>query len=243
MDLSLWKSTVKTLSKGKVMKNACTFCNAKSGKRFCALKEGLICSVCCAKNRDESTCQGCSYFGTSQEFENKKNEKATSKLSSVFGSPQMQKEIMEASIDLMNNHNAKGKEYDSDPDLYQNDAFTLFNTDEYSEFEFSEKEIKHIIIALGEPGADQSWFFSEEGRAYYLKAVEMTMNEVRFRTFSQQIFRIFLKYYHEKNIDTAWILLATMNRLMEGEFVLPFTILMFFRGLAKHREREAVVAE
>lgn len=224
------------------MKNACNFCTTKTGKRFCTLKEGMVCPTCCAKNRDEATCMGCSYFDEAQGFESRKNEKATSKLSSVFGTPQMQKAIMEASIDLMNNHGEKGKEYDSNPDLYQSDAFTHFNTEEYNEFEFSEKEIKHIILTQGEPGADQSWFFSEEGRSYYLKAVETTMNEVRFRTFSQQLFRIFLKYYMEKNTETSWVILATMNRLMENEFVLPFTILMFFRGLAKYRQKSAVTA-
>lgn len=225
------------------MKNTCTFCNTKPGKRFCTLKESMVCPVCCAKNRDEATCMGCSYYDESLGFENKKNEKATSKLSSVFGSPQMQKSIMEASIDLMNNHGAKGKEYDSNPDQYQSDAFNHFNTEEYNEFEFSEKEIKHIILEQGEPSLEQSWFFSEEGRLYYSQAVEKTMNEVRFRSFSQQLFKNFLKYYMDKNIDTSWIILATMNRLMEGEFVLPFTILMFFRGLAKYRQKTAVTAE
>ena len=212
----------------------CVICGIRSGKRKCMLQDGaLICPVCCATSRDEEHCRGCNYFDSSEKFDQKKNKKATSKLSSLFGSPQLQKSIMEASIDLMNNHPEQGKVYDKDADKFLQDSFAFFFTDEYKDFSFSEKEIKHIILELGEPKAEEGWFHTEAGKEYYVKAVNMTISETRFRTFSQKLFKSFLKYYDKKDIKNAWLILSTMNRLMEGEFLVPFTILMFFRGISK----------
>ncbi|PID29535.1 MAG: hypothetical protein CR982_02395 [Candidatus Cloacimonadota bacterium] len=216
-------------------KSKCPICNKKIGKRSCKIEDRIICPVCCAKMRDEEKCLGCKYFENSVEHEAVKKEKATSKIGTIFGSPEMQKSIMEASIDLMNNHPEKGKLYDKDAEAFTNDSYALFNTEEFKDFKFEEKEIKHIILKLGEPGTDQEWFFTQEGTDYFTKATEMIVDEVKYKSFSQALFRIFIKYYTIKDIDKSWIILGTINRLMEGEYVLPFTTLMFFRGLAEYR--------
>ena len=217
-------------------KKKCAFCNAKTGKRFCLIKEELICPVCCAKNRAKETCRTCKYFEQTKEFENKKTEKATSRIGSVFGSPQNQKMIMEASIDLMNNQGEIGKQLESDAEGTKNKSFNFYNSEEFEDFYFTYDEIDDIIAAQGEPGTEQSWFFSEEGEKYYSEAVNSVMSETKFKSFSQKLFKIFTKYYNKKDIDTSWLLLNTLNRLMEGDFETPFTILMFFRGLARFRK-------
>ena len=217
---------------GKKVK--CVICNAKPGKRSCQIKDkALICPVCCAKTRNIEECDGCKYFEISEEFKNKKVEKATSKVGSIFGSPQLQKTIMEASIDLMNNNPVIGKEYDEDPEKFKADSYEFFNTDEFKDFFFEEEEILRIIKEMGEPKDEEGWFHTEEGTAYYAGAVKFSMSETRFRVFSQKLFKIFIRYYQSRKIKQSWILLSTVNRLMEGEFVIPFTNLMFFRGISK----------
>lgn len=214
----------------------CTICNTKLGKRFCLLNDSLICPVCCAKQRDEDKCVDCKYFEQTAKFETEKAEKQSLNLTSLFGSPQNQKTIMEASIDLMNNKAELGKELEKDTEKFQSMAFNFYNTEEFADYKFEIDEIKYIIKKLGEPNLDEEWFHTEEGREYYTKGVELIMNEIRFRKFSQQLFKVFLKYYRKKDYENAWVMLTTVNRMMEGEFVLPFTILMFFRGFADYRK-------
>ncbi|MBN1969004.1 MAG: hypothetical protein JXR48_18865 [Candidatus Delongbacteria bacterium] len=218
-------------------KGKCPVCNARMGKRVCSLKDNtMICPVCCAKLRDETTCFECKYFEKSTIHDHNKQLKATSKISSVFGSPEMQKSIMEASIDLMNNHPDKGKLYDKDAELFREDSYNFFNTPEFEGFEFNEKDIKKVFAKFGKREFTQEWFFSEEGTEYFTKSTEFIVDELKFRSFSQDLFRIFLKYYTQRKTDESWIILGTINRLMEGEFVIPFTTLMFFRGLSKYKD-------
>ena len=217
-------------------KAKCSICNVKLGKRKCLITNTLICPVCCAKTRDEDKCGDCKYFEQTVKFETKKAEKQAMNLSSLFGSPQNQKTIMEASIDLMNNKAEIGKELEKDTDKFQEKAFAFYTSEEFSEYKFEIDEIKYIIKKLGEPEDNEEWFHSEAGTEYYTKAVEMIMNEIRFRKFSQSLFKIFLKYYRKNDFETAWLLLTTVNRMMEGEFTLPFTTLMFFKGLADYRK-------
>lgn len=214
-------------------KEKCTNCNSKPGKRKCLLKNGeIICPVCCATIRNEN-CGECQYYLVSAEFQIKKLEKEIATPSSYFGSPVMQKSVMEASMDLMNTHSKTGAEYDKDPDKYINDSFEFFNTDEFQEFTFSDEEIREILKEFGEPGSADGWFHTEDGTKYYDNAVSFIMSDRRFREFSKTLMAIFLKYYRKQEINKAWLILSTSNRLMEGQFVLPFTILMFFRGISR----------
>jgi hypothetical protein len=61
----------------------------------------------------------------------------------------------------------------------------------------------------------------------------MIMNDNRFKEFSKRLMTIFMKYYRAKDIEKAWLILSTTNRLMEGDFNIPFTALMFFKGISK----------
>jgi hypothetical protein len=220
--------------KGGVMaKEKCINCSAKPGKRKCMVRGGeLICPVCCATVRDEN-CEGCQYYEISANFQAKKIEKETASAGSYFGSPVMQKSIMEASMDMMNTHAAIGAVYDKEPEKFVSDSFEFFNSDEFSDFTFSDDEIKEIIKAQGEPGNEPDWFHTEEGTDYYTKAVSLVMNDRRFREFSKTIMAVFLKYYRKNDFEKAWLILSTSNRLMEGDFAVPFTILMFFRGISR----------
>ncbi|MBU4485969.1 MAG: hypothetical protein KKD38_03500 [Candidatus Delongbacteria bacterium] len=214
-------------------KDKCINCNAKPGKRRCLIKNmEQICPVCCAKIRNED-CSECQYYQISESFHIKKQEKGTSSASSYFGSPVMQKSIMEASMDLMNSHSKIGSEFDNNPDKFINESFEFFNTEEFSEFSFSDEEIDLIIKKYGEPVSEDGWFHTEDGTNYYNNAVLFIMNDRRYREFSKKIMTIFLKYYTKQEIDKAWLILSTSNRLMEAQFVLPFTILMFFRGISR----------
>jgi len=54
------------------MKKMCIICGKTRGKRACLLNpNALICPVCCAATRHES-CQGCSYYAVSQQYQNTK---------------------------------------------------------------------------------------------------------------------------------------------------------------------------
>lgn len=56
------------------MKTICIVCGKTRGKRACLLNANkLICPVCCAENRHES-CQGCSYYAVSQQYQNTKSQ-------------------------------------------------------------------------------------------------------------------------------------------------------------------------
>ncbi len=216
-------------------KEKCVNCSAKPGKRKCIVRGGeLICPVCCATVRDEK-CEGCVFYQASAEFTQKKQEKVSSAASagSYFGSPAMQKSIMEASMDLMNAHAAVGQEYDKDPEKFISDSYNFFNTEEFSEFAFSDDETDLIIKEFGEPGNEEGWFHTPEGTDYYSKAVGMIMNGRRFREFSKQLMAIFLKYYRKNEFGKAWIILSNVNRIMEGDYILPFTVMMFFRGISR----------
>ncbi|MCK4979920.1 MAG: hypothetical protein KAS62_05965 [Candidatus Delongbacteria bacterium] len=211
----------------------CSFCNAKAGKRVCKLKDGtLICPVCCAKNRNEE-CTDCQFYQASEAFIVKKQETTKVSAGSYFGSPVVQKTIMEASMDLMGPHAEIGKKYDEDPELFSNESFTFFSTEEFNEFSFSDGEIAEIIKAQGEPETTEGWFHTESGVEYYSNAVNMTMNDNRFKVFSKRLMNIFLKYYRMKDYQKAWLILTTTNRLMEGDFNIPFTALMFFKAISK----------
>jgi hypothetical protein len=214
-------------------KDKCSNCNSKPGKRKCLLKNGeMICPVCCATIRNDE-CGECQYYQVSEAFQIKKQEKETATPSSYFGSPVMQKSVMEASMDMMNAHSKVGSEYDKDPDKFVNESFEFFNTEEFQEFTFTDEEIRHIIKEYGEPGTEEGWFHTEEGTAYYNNAVQSIMNDRKFREFSKTLMAVFLKYYRKQEINKAWLILSTSNRLMEAQYVLPFTILMFFRGISK----------
>ena len=212
----------------------CVNCKSKPGKRKCLLNNGeLICPVCCATIRNDG-CSECGYYQESAEFASKKLEKESNNSpGSYFGSPAMQKSIMEASMDLMNAHASAGAEYDKDPDKFINDSFEFFNTDEFSEFTFSDEEIDQIIKEYGEPKQEEGWFHTEEGTSYYSAAVAYIMNDKRFKDFSRSLMNIFLKYYRKNDINKAWLILSTTNRLMESDYLIPFTILMFFRGISR----------
>ncbi|MFO7810949.1 MAG: hypothetical protein R6V47_06220 [Candidatus Delongbacteria bacterium] len=212
----------------------CSICNAKQGKRKCPLKnDSLICPVCCAKMRDED-CGSCRYFLASEEFKAKKSEKSSfSSPGSYFGSPVQQKTIMEASMDLMNSHAAIGSAYDKDTERFIAESFEFFNSEEFSEFTFSDEETDLIIKEFGEPSETKDWFHTEEGTKYYSNAVSLIMSDDRFRTFSKKLMSIFLKYYRRKDYNKAWLILSATNRIMESDFVTPFTILMFFRGISR----------
>ncbi len=214
-------------------KEKCINCNAKPGKRKCLKKDGsLICPVCCATIRNEE-CAECGYYQASAEFEQKKQEKESTSSGSYFGSPAMQKSIMEASMDLMNSQAAVGTAYDKDPDKFLSDSFTFFSTEEFSEFAFTDEEIDMIIKELGEPSATEGWFHTEEGTDYYSKAVGMIMSDKKFREFSKTMMAVFLKYYRKNEFGKAWLLLSNANRIMEGDFVVPFSVMMFFRGISR----------
>lgn len=211
----------------------CAICNAKAGKRICKLKDGaLICPVCCAKNRNEE-CTDCQYYQASEAFSVKKQETAKVSVGSYFGSPAMQKTIMEASMDLMGPHSAIGKKFDDEPEYFSSESFTFFSGEEFNEFSFSDDEIVEIIKAQGEPETTEGWFHTEPGVEYYSNAVNMTMNDDRFKEFSKRLMNIMLKYYRAKDYQKAWLILSTTNRLMEGDFNIPFTALMFFKGISK----------
>lgn len=214
-------------------KDKCINCSAKPGKRKCLVKNGeLVCPVCCAKIRNDE-CGECQYYQISESFQIKKQEKETTSAASYFGSPVMQKSIMESSMALMNSHPKVGAEYDKDPDKFINDGFEFFSTEEFNEFSFTVEEINLIIKNLGEPKDEEGWFHTQEGTEYYDKAVSLIMNDRKFREFSKALMAIFLKYYRKQDIGKAWLLLSTSNRLMESQYVLPFTIMMFFRGISR----------
>jgi hypothetical protein len=40
----------------------CVLCDHRKGKRNCALKSGLVCSLCCGETRRKEQCEGCQYF-------------------------------------------------------------------------------------------------------------------------------------------------------------------------------------
>ena len=211
----------------------CSFCNAKAGKRVCKLKDGsLICPVCCAKNRNQE-CTDCQYYQASEAFSTKKQDREKVSVGSYFGSPALQKTIMEASMDLMGPHAEIGKKFDEDPELFSNESFTFFSGEEFNEFSFSDGEIAEIIKAHGEPETTEGWFHTEPGVEYYSNAVNMTMNDNRFKLFSKRLMNIFLKYYRMKDFHNAWLILSTTNRLMEGDFNTPFTALMFFKAISR----------
>lgn len=214
-------------------KEKCVNCSAKPGKRKCLKKDGaLICPVCCATIRNED-CAECVFYQTSAEFAQKKQEKESATAGSYFGSPAMQKSIMEASMDLMNAHAAVGQEYDKDPDKFMADSFNFFSTEEFSEFAFTDDETDGIIKELGEPASQENWFHTEEGTEYYKNAVLLIMCDKRFREFSKQLMAIFLKYYRKNEFDKAWLILSNANRLMESDFLVPFSVMMFFRGISR----------
>ncbi|MDD3045779.1 MAG: hypothetical protein PHF33_10015 [Candidatus Delongbacteria bacterium] len=214
-------------------KEKCVNCSSKPGKRKCLINNGaLICPVCCATIRNEN-CAECVFYQTSAEFAQKKQEKENTSAGSYFGSPAMQKSIMEASMGLMNTHAAVGQEYDKDPDKFMADSFNFFSTEEFSEFTFTDEETDNIIKELGEPVSQEGWFHTEEGTEYYKNAVLLIMNDKRFREFSKQMMAIFLKYYRKNEFDKAWLLLSNANRIMESDFVVPFSVMMFFRGISR----------
>ena len=211
----------------------CINCSSKPGKRKRLINSGeLICPVGCATIRDEK-CMECGYYQESAEFAAKKQEREVSSAASYFGSPAMQKSIMEASMDIMKSQSAIGAEYDKDPDRFAKDSFEFFNTDEFAEYSFSDEETEQIIKEYGEPKDEDGWFHTEEGTAYYSSAVSYIMNDKRFRDFSKTLMNIFLKYYRKQDFKNAWLILSTTNRLMESDYVTPFTILMFFRGISR----------
>ena len=211
----------------------CVNCSSKPGKRKCIINSGeLICPVCCATIRDDK-CNECTYYLESAEFAAKKQEKEVASAGSYFGSPVMQKSIMEASMELMNSHSDLGAAYDSDPLKFSKDCYEFFNTDEFSEYSFYDDEIDQIIKEYGEPKDEEGWFHTDEGTAYYSNAVSLIMSDKRFREFSKSLMNVFLKYYRRKEYDKAWLILSTTNRIMEGDFLVPFAILMFFRGISR----------
>jgi hypothetical protein len=214
-------------------KEKCINCSAKPGKRKCMVRGGeLICPVCCATIRDEN-CEGCQYYEISVNFQAKKIEKETASVGSYFGSPAMQKSIMEASMDMMNTHASIGSAYDKDPDKFVAESFEFFNSDEFAEFTFTADEISAVRKDLGDPKDEEGWFHTPEGTEYYTKAVSLIVDDRKFREFSKNLMAVFLKYYRKNDFGKAWLILSTSNRLMEAEFVIPFTILMFFRGISR----------
>ncbi len=212
----------------------CFNCSSKPGKRKCIINSSnLICPVCCATIRDDK-CMECSYYQESAEFAAKKQEReGSSSPGSYFGSPAIQKSIMEASMDLMNTHASAGAEYEKDPEKFTNDSFQFFNTGEFAEFSFSDDEIDLIIKEYGEPNDEEGWFHTDQGTVYYSNAVSLIMSDKRFREFSKPLMNIFLKYYRKREYAEAWLILSTTNRIMEGDFIVPFTMLMFFRGISR----------
>lgn len=40
----------------------CSICGLRKGKRKCALKSGVVCSLCCGESRSEESCEGCQYL-------------------------------------------------------------------------------------------------------------------------------------------------------------------------------------
>lgn len=51
------------------MKNPCPLCSERKAQRLCLRQNNaVICSVCCAKMRNE-TCAGCSYYGAAQHYQ------------------------------------------------------------------------------------------------------------------------------------------------------------------------------
>ena len=214
-------------------KEKCANCGSKPGKRKCLKMNGaLICPVCCATIRNEE-CAECVFYQTSAEFAQKKQEKESSSAGSYFGSPVMQKSIMEASMDLMNAHGSAVQEYEKDTDKFTADSFNFFSAEEFSEFTFTDEEIDSIIKELGEPVSQEGWFHTEEGTEYYKNAVLLIMNDKRFREFSRQLMLIFLKYYRKNEFNKAWLILSNVNRVMESDFVVPFSVMMFFRGISR----------
>ena len=171
----------------------CNICSAKPGKRICIIKNNeLICPVCCARSRNDE-CLECKYYQISASFENKKLDKVNTSPGSYFGSPAMQKSIMEASMDLMNAHARTGEMYDKDPDKFVQEGFELFNTEEFKDYSFTDDEINSIIKEYGEPADQEGWFHTAEGTEYYTNAVNLIMNDSRFREFSKSmlIIRLF----------------------------------------------------
>jgi len=140
---------------------------------------------------------------------------------------------MEISMDLMGPHAEIGKKYDNDVELFNNDSFTFFSTEEFNEFSFTDDEIAEIIKSQGEPESVEGWFHTDKGTEYYTNAVSLIMNDNRFKEFSKKLMNIMLKYYRAKNYEKAWLILSTTNRLMEGDFNIPFTALMFFKGISR----------
>jgi len=113
------------------------------------------------------------------------------------------------------------------------DSLNFFSTEEFSEFTFTDEETDDIIKELGEPVSQEGWFHTEEGTEYYKNAVLLIMNDKRFRELSKQLMAIFLKYYRKNEFDKAWLILSNANRIMESDFVVPFSIMMFFRGISR----------
>ncbi len=217
-------------------KKRCNSCGIKLSGKYCKIDGLYMCKVCSEDIIKEKKYKECLYFGEQKKQKVDNTFRKSSKLGSIFGGPQMQKAIMETSIDLMNNHSAIGDRYDKDAENYRNESFAFFNTEEFANFSFTVEEIEQIIKELGKPGDTQEWFFSEEGVAYYTKAVELIVDENRFKTFSQELFKILLAYYQKEDFEKSWLILSTVNRLMENDFVIPFTILMFFKGLAAWKQ-------
>lgn len=54
----------------------CSICNNNRAKRKCSKDESMVCSLCCANNRNEEFCSSCSYFKTAQNYtKSKQNQK------------------------------------------------------------------------------------------------------------------------------------------------------------------------
>lgn len=210
----------------------CNFCNAKKGKRKCLIKNGeLICPVCCAKNRNEEQCSECPYFEKSQDFTQKK--KAENKPGSIFGSPTMQKAVMETSLALMNQHASDGADYEKDKDLLVKDSYALFSTEDFNDYILSDEDIDEVIKKFGKPSEEEGFFHTPEGQEYFTKATEYIVTEDKFREFSQPLFRKYIQFYQQGKYKEAWVIMSNVNDLMDGNFVQPFTIMMFLRGISR----------
>jgi tetratricopeptide (TPR) repeat protein len=54
----------------------CNICKSKRAKRKCSKVDSMICTLCCADNRNEELCSKCSYFKTAQNYnKSKQNNK------------------------------------------------------------------------------------------------------------------------------------------------------------------------
>jgi len=59
------------------MKNPCPICNERKAQRLCFRHDNaIICSVCCAKMRNEQ-CAGCSYHSAAQQYQSDRSQRVT----------------------------------------------------------------------------------------------------------------------------------------------------------------------